>query len=217
MTDIAVEKHSIWQELRDAIRGTDTDFTEAPLRRAVVLLAVPMMLEMVLESLFAVVNIFWVGKLGPAATASVGLTESLLSVVYALAMGLSIGVTALVARRIGEKHTEQAARTTGQAILLGLIVAAVLGSAGFLLAPTLLELMGGTPDVVAAGSWYARILLGGEATVILLFLNEFQRFGHVAVGQECYLAGYRIAHFLLFQVSLDFRIGECRDRNPLRP
>ena len=95
MTEIAVEKHSIWQELRDAIRGTDTDFTEAPLRRAVVLLAVPMMLEMVLESLFAVVNIFWVGKLGPAATASVGLTESLLSVVYALAMGLSIGVTAL--------------------------------------------------------------------------------------------------------------------------
>ena len=128
MTDIAVEKHSIWQELRDAIRGTDTDFTEAPLRRAVVLLAVPMMLEMVLESLFAVVNIFWVGKLGPAATASVGLTESLLSVVYALAMGLSIGVTALVARRIGEKHTEQAARTTGQAILLGLIVVLAFSS-----------------------------------------------------------------------------------------
>lgn len=207
MTGVAVEKQSIWQELRDAIRGTDTDFTEAPLRRAVVLLAVPMMLEMVMESLFAVVNIFWVGKLGPAATAAVGLTESLLSVVYALAMGLSIGVTALVARRIGEKHPEQAARTTGQAILLGLIVAAVLGGAGFILAPTLLELMGGSPDVVQAGSWYARILLGGEATVILLFLMNaaFRGAGDAAIAMRVLWTAN--AFNLLLDPLLIFGIG----------
>ena len=207
MTDVAVEKHSLWQELRDAVRGTDTDFTEAPLRRAVVLLAVPMMLEMVLESLFAVVNIFWVGKLGSAATASVGLTESLLSIVYALAMGLSIGVTALVSRRIGEKNPEQAARATGQAILLGLVVAAVLGTGGFLLAPTLLQLMGGSPEVVEAGSWYARILLGGEATVILLFLINaaFRGAGDAAIAMRVLWTAN--AFNLLLDPLLIFGIG----------
>ena len=129
-----------------------------------------MVLEMVMESLFAVVNIFWIAKLGADSVASVGLTESVLSVIYALAMGLSIGVTAMVSRRIGEKNQDAAARVTVQAILLGLAVATVLGTSGFLFAPHLLGLMGATPEVIAAGTGYARIILGGDATVILLFL-----------------------------------------------
>jgi len=162
--------HGLWQELKDAVRGTDTDFTEAPLRRAVILLAVPMVLEVVLESLFALVDIFWVARLGANATAAVGLTESLLALVYALAMGLSVGVTAIVARRMGEKHPDQAARTAVQAIYLGVVIAAILGTAGAILAPRLLVLMGGSDAVVATGTGYARVILGGEATVILLFL-----------------------------------------------
>ena len=161
---------SLLSEIKAALRGTDADYTEGPLRRAIILLAVPMVLEMVMESLFAVVNIFWIAKLGADAVASVGLTESVLSVIYALAMGLSIGVTAMVSRRIGEKNQDAAARVTVQAILIGLAVAAVLGTAGFLFAPHLLGLMGATPQVIAVGSGYARVVLGGEATVILLFL-----------------------------------------------
>ena len=161
---------SLFDEIRAALRGTDTDYTEGPLRRAIILLAVPMVLEMVMESLFAVVNIFWIAKLGADSVASVGLTESVLSVIYALAMGLSIGVTAMVSRRIGEKNQDAAARVTVQAILLGLAVATVLGTSGFLFAPHLLGLMGATPEVIAAGTGYARIILGGDATVILLFL-----------------------------------------------
>jgi len=161
---------SLLSEIKAALRGTDADYTEGPLRRAIILLAVPMVLEMVMESLFAVVNIFWIAKLGPDSIASVGLTESVLSIIYALAMGLSIGVTAMVARRIGEKNQDAAARVTVQAILLGLAVAAVLGTSGFLFAPHLLGLMGATPEVIATGSGYARVVLGGEATVILLFL-----------------------------------------------
>ncbi len=161
---------SLLSDIAAAIRGTDTDYTEGPLRRAIILLAVPMVLEMVLESLFAVVNIFWIAKLGADSVASVGLTESVLSVIYALAMGLSIGVTAMVSRRIGEKNQDAAARVTVQAVLIGLAVAAVLGTAGFLFAPHLLGLMGATPGVIAVGTGYARVALGGEATVILLFL-----------------------------------------------
>lgn len=161
---------SLLSEIKAALRGTDADYTEGPLRRAIILLAVPMVLEMVMESLFAVVNIFWIAKLGADSVASVGLTESVLSVIYALAMGLSIGVTAMVSRRIGEKNQDAAARVTVQAILIGLAVAAVLGTAGFLFAPHLLGLMGATPQVIAVGSGYARVVLGGEATVILLFL-----------------------------------------------
>lgn len=161
---------SLFADIKAAIRGTDADYTEGPLRRAIILLAVPMVLEMVMESLFAVVNIFWIAKLGADSVASVGLTESVLSVIYALAMGLSIGVTAMVSRRIGEKNQDAAARVTVQAILIGLAVAAVLGTAGFLFAPHLLGLMGATPQVIATGTGYARVVLGGEATVILLFL-----------------------------------------------
>lgn len=156
--------------LREAVTGSSRDFTKEPLGRAILLLAVPMVLEMMGESIFAVVDIFWVGKLGPDAVATVGLTESMLTVIYALAIGLSIGTTAVVARRTGEKRPEDAARAAAQAIWLGVGLALLVGAAGVTLGPRLLVLMGATPETVAIGSGYTRVMLGGSVTVTLLFL-----------------------------------------------
>ena len=140
------EAISLWTVVKESVRGeVHHDFTEGPIGRAILLLSIPMVLEVVLESVFAVADIFWVSHLGPDAVASVGLTESLLTLVYALAMGLGIGATATVARRIGEKDPEGAARAAVQALLLALIVSVVLGTAGALLAPRLLALMGASP------------------------------------------------------------------------
>ena len=163
-------EHSLWGDLKESLRGTNQDFTEGPIGRAILLLAVPMILEMVMESVFAVVDIFWVSRLGAEAIAGVGLTESLLTLVYTVAVGLSIGVTAMVARRTGEKDPEAASRTTAQSILLGLAVAVVLGVIGALNAPRFLGWMGGSEDVIAAGSSYATIMLGSNGVILLLFL-----------------------------------------------
>src|SRR6202162_1676742 len=147
----------IWQSIREAIRGSPKDFTTGSVNRAILLLAIPMVLEMVLESLFAVVDVFWVGRLGADAVATVGLTESLLSLVFAVGFGLSLSTTAMVARRIGEKDPEGAAIAGVQAIALGLIVSVAVGVPCFLFAPNLLRLMGASPAVVAVGSGYTRI------------------------------------------------------------
>ena len=159
-----------WTFLKQALAGERHDYTSLPLRRAILLLAVPMVLEMVMESIFAVADIFWVSKLGPDAVATVALTESMLIIVYAFAMGLAIGVGAVVARRIGEKDPEGAARAAVQAIVLGLALAAVVGVLGVLVGERLLEAMGASPSVVAMGSRFTRVMLGGSVTVILLFL-----------------------------------------------
>src|SRR6202162_593539 len=147
----------IWSSIREALRGSHQDYTTGSLNRAILLLAVPMVLEMVLESLFAVVDIFWVGRLGANATATVGLTESMLSLVFSVGFGLSLSTTAMVARRIGEKDPEGAAIAGVQAIALGLIVSVAVGVPCFLFAPNLLRLMGASPAVVAVGSGYTRI------------------------------------------------------------
>lgn len=160
----------LWSDLKAAVRGTRLDYTEGPLGRAILLLAVPMVLETALESIFAVVDVFFVSRLGPAAITTVGLTESLLTIIYTLAMGLSIGVTAMVSRRIGEHRPDEAARTAVQAVVLGLGVSLVLGVAGSLFAPRLLGAMGASDAVIAIGTPYTRIMLGGNATVVLLFL-----------------------------------------------
>src|SRR5438309_4728216 len=162
--------HGLWQTIREAIRGTHHDYTSGPIGRAIILLAVPMVLEMVMESVFAVVDVFWVAHLGPNAVATVGLTESMLTLVYTAAMGLSIGVTAMVARRIGEKNPEAAAEAAVQGIALGLLVAAVIGVIGVALAPRLLAVMGASPAVQAIGSNYARVMLGGNVVTLLLSL-----------------------------------------------
>src|SRR5256885_13430980 len=133
---------SFWQTVREAIRGTHHDYTSGPIGRAIILLAVPMVLEMVMESVFAVVDIFWVGHLGPDAVATVGLTESMLTLVYTAAMGLGIGVTAMVARRIGEKNPGGAADAAGQGLAPRVIAAAVIATRGVLPAPRLLGIMG---------------------------------------------------------------------------
>ena len=161
---------SAWSTVREALRGSEQDFTEGPIGRAVVLLAIPMVLEMSLESVFAVVDVFFVARLGAHAVTAVGLTESMLAIVYALAMGLSIAVTAVVARRWGEKDRDGAAHAAAQALLLGIAVAVTLGSTGVIFAEDLLRLMGAEPEVIAIGLGYTRIMLGGEATIILLFL-----------------------------------------------
>src|SRR5450432_2145337 len=140
--DRPVPQPGLWSSIREALRGSHQDYTAGNLNRAIVLLAVPMVLEMVLESLFAVVDVFWVGRLGANAVATVGLTESMLSLVFAVGMGLSLSTTAMVARRIGEKDPEGAAVAAVQAIALGIMVSLVIGLPCFLLAPRLLRLMG---------------------------------------------------------------------------
>ncbi|MCG8457211.1 MAG: MATE family efflux transporter [Holophagales bacterium] len=161
----------LWSELVAAVRGKhEQDYTEGPLGRAILLLAVPMVLETLMESIFAVVDVFFVSRLGPAQVATVGLTESMMAVVYSVAIGLCIGVTAMVARRTGEKDSEGAARTAFQAVLLGFATAGLIGIIGAIYAPDLLRLMGAEEEVVQVGTGYTRVMLGGNATVFLLFL-----------------------------------------------
>src|SRR2546428_11314317 len=171
-TAVAAPPPTLWSSVREALRGSHQDFTAGNLNRAILLLAIPMVLEMVLESLFAVVDVFWVGRLGADAIATVGLTESLLSLVMAIGFGLSLSTTAMVARRIGEKDPAGAAVAGVQAIVIGLAIAALIGIPCFFYAPELLGLMGASPQVAAVGSGYARIALGCSAAIMMLFPNN---------------------------------------------
>jgi putative MATE family efflux protein len=177
---------SVRAVLREALAGSHQDFTEGPIGRAVVLLAVPMVLEMVMESVFAVADVFWVSHLGPDAVATVGLTESMLSLIYTVAVGLSIGVMATVARRIGERDPEAAAHAAVQGIFLGLAISIPISILGVTSAPRLLELMGAAPAVLAGGATYTRIMLGGNAAILLLFLINaiFRGAGDAAIAMR---------------------------------
>jgi putative MATE family efflux protein len=183
---VAETQSSLWASLVEAVRGSHRDYTAGSLNRAILLLAVPMVLEMVLESLFAVVDVFWVGRLGANAVATVGLTESMLSLVFAVGMGLSLSTTAMVARRIGEKDRESAAVAAVQAIALGIIVSLAIGLPCFFLAPRLLRLMGASAEIISVGSGYTRICLGGSCAVLLLFLNNaiFRGAGDAAIAMR---------------------------------
>lgn len=180
------ERTGWWGTIRDAVRGTSHDYTSGSLGRGIVLLAIPMVLEMAMESIFAVVDVFWVSRLGADAVATVGLTESILTLVYTAAMGISIGVTAVVARRIGEQKPEAAAEAAVQGVALGLAVAGLVAVAGITLAPRLLSAMGASPAVIAIGSDYTRMMLGGSATVLLLFLINaiFRGAGDAAIAMR---------------------------------
>ncbi|HTX41325.1 MAG TPA: MATE family efflux transporter [Acidobacteriaceae bacterium] len=177
---------TFWSSVREALRGSHQDFTTGSLNRSILLLAIPMVLEMVLESLFAVVDVFWVGRLGANAVATVGLTESLLALVFAIGLGLALSTTAMVARRIGEKDPEDAAIAGVQAIVLGLAISLGMGIPAGIFAPQLLRLMGATPAIVAVGSGYARIALGGCGAIIMLFLNNaiFRGAGDAAIAMR---------------------------------
>ena len=168
--DPATRRAPIVAEVALALRGAEHNYTDGPVRRALLLLAIPMVVEMSMESLFAVVDVYFVGKLGPTAVATVGVTESLMIVVYTLAFGLSIGATAIVSRRIGEKDPEGAARAAVQVLALGSLASAVLGAAGAWFAPELLMLMGAEDEVLRDGLGYTRITLLGSGTAFLLFL-----------------------------------------------
>ena len=175
-----------WSGVREALHGSRRDYTEGPVGRAILVLAVPMVLEMVMESVFAVCDVFFVSRLGADAVATVGLTESLLTLIYSLAMGLAIGATAMVARRVGERDLDGAARSAVQAIALGALIALGLGAIGVVAAPRLLGLMGASADVLAIGSTYARIMYGGNATILLLFLVNaiFRGAGDAAIAMR---------------------------------
>src|SRR5437763_15387164 len=158
----APHRGGLWSDVREALRGSEQDYTKGPIGRAIMLLAIPMVLEMAMESIFAVTDVFFVGRLGPDAVAAVGLTESMLTLIYALAMGLGIGTTAVVARRIGEKDLEGAANAAVQSVLLGIGGAVLLGGLGVALAPHLLALMGPRPAVLRIGPGSRRFLRAGR-------------------------------------------------------
>jgi putative MATE family efflux protein len=178
--------HSLWSSIREALRGSHQDYTSGNLNRSILLLAIPMVLEMVLESLFAVVDVFWVGRLGADAVATMGITETLLALVFAIGLGVALSTTAMVARRIGEKDPEDAAISAVQAIVLGLLISLVLGASAGLAAPKLLAMMGASPAILAVGSGYARVALGGCGAIIMLFLNNaiFRGAGDAAMAMR---------------------------------
>ncbi|MFY9554891.1 MAG: MATE family efflux transporter [Blastocatellia bacterium] len=156
--------------LREAVVGSPQDFTEGSIGRAIFLLAVPMVLEMMMESLFGIINVFWVAHLGAEATATVGITESLLTMVFAVAMGLSMATTATVARRIGEKDHHGASIAAVQSIILGVVVSIPVAIIAITFAPQLFRLMGASEGVMSIGTGYAQVILGGNVVIMLLFL-----------------------------------------------
>src|SRR5712691_2207434 len=182
----AASPPAFWPTVREALRGSRQDYTEGPIGRAVLLLAVPMVLEMVLESVFAVVDVFWVAHLGADAVATVGITESMLALLYAIAIGLSMGATATVARRTGEKNPNGAARAAVTSIALGIAIAVPIGIAGLLLAPRLLALMGASPHLIATGWRFTAIMLGCNVVILLLFLINaiFRGAGDAAIAMR---------------------------------
>lgn len=172
--------------IKQSLNGEQMDYTQGSIRRAVFLLAIPMILELSLESVFAVVDMFFVGKLGQNAIATVGLTEATITIIYSIAIGLSTGATAIVARRIGEKDPDAAAHAGAQSLLLGMIITVVLSIAGFVFAPELLSLMGASDEVVRDGAIFTRIMLGGSAAIMLLFLINgiFRGAGSAAMAMK---------------------------------
>jgi len=161
---------AIWSDIKESIAGSERDFTETPLRKSIFLLAVPMVLEMLMESVFAVVDIFFVSKLGADAVATVGLTESAMTIVYAIGIGLSMATTALVSRRIGEKKNKEAGLVAFQAIAIGLFISLLLAIPGFFFAKKFLDLMGASSQMIENGHWYPAIMFGGNMVIMLLFI-----------------------------------------------
>lgn len=177
---------SLWRDLKEAIQGTEQDFTKGSLNRAIFLLSVPMVLEMMMESVFAVVDIYFVSQLGAEAVATVGLTESLLTLVYAIGIGLSMATTAMVARRIGEKKPEEAGYAAMQSIWVGLTIGIAISIIGLLYSRDLLALMGGSPSLIEHGYIYPTIMIGGNMVIMLLFIINavFRSAGDAAISMR---------------------------------
>ena len=167
-----------------AITGKENEFTSGSIRKAIFMLSIPMILEMMMESIFAIVDIAYVSQVSVNAVATIGLTESVITLVYAVAIGLSMAATAVVARRIGEKDVQGAKEAAVQAIALGVVVSAIVGVIGFLYAKEILALMGAEPDLIAEGYGYTKLLMGGNITILLLFLINaiFRGAGNASVA-----------------------------------
>ena len=192
---------SLWRVVVSALKGETRDYTTETLDRAVLLLAVPMVLEMAMESLFALADVFWVSRLGSDSVAVVGLTESIMTIIYAVAIGLAMAGAAIVARRIGEQDDEEASRSGVQVILLGLFVAIALGLIGLFFGPSLLQAMGASDEVLRVGSTFSRIMIGGNVTVTMIFLINaiFRGAGDAAFAMRT----------LIFANSLNILLGPC--------
>ena len=180
-------RQGIWSSLREAVAGSHgRDYTKGSIDRAIFMLSVPMVIEMCMESLFGIVDIFFVAKLGKEAMAAVALTESTLTILFAIAMGLSMGTTAIIARRIGEKNNDDAGVAAAQSLIAGIAISIVIGAVGAWQAPNLLRLMGAEPEVIRIGAGYTRTIYGGSATIFLLFLLNavFRGSGDAAVAMR---------------------------------
>jgi putative MATE family efflux protein len=196
-----------WATLVEAVRGSEQDFTEGGIGRAIFLLSVPMVLEMAMESLFGIVNVYWVAHLGKEQAAAVGVTESLLTIVFTVALGLSMGTTAMVARRIGEKDPEGAGRVAVQSILLGVLVSIPMGLVGVLFTGQLFRAMNAEASVSAVGAGYMGVIFGANAVIMLLFLINaiFRGAGDAAIAMRALWLGNLIN--LVLDPCLIFGLG----------
>ena len=176
----------LWKDLKEAVSGTEQDFTEGKLGRAIFLLSVPMVLEMIMESIFAVVDIYFVSKLGADAVATVGITESIMFIIYAIGEGLGMGTTALVSRRIGEKNKVLAEKSAMQAILLGIMISLPIAIPGIFWSKQILQLMGASEAVIADNYLYTSIILSGNIVIMLLFVINaiFRSAGDAAISMR---------------------------------
>lgn len=198
---------SFFNDLREAVAGTEQDFTEGRLSRAIILLSIPAVLEMIMESVFVIVDIYFVSRLGSNAVATVGLTESMITIVYAISLGLATATTSMVSRRIGEKNPDKASETAFQAILTGIIVSLIIAIPGSLYASKLLEVMGASPEIVMRYSGYTRIMLGGNVVIMMLFIINaiFRSAGDAVVAMRVLWVGNIIN--IILDPCLIFGIG----------
>lgn len=177
---------SFLRDIKEAVSGTDQDFTEVKLSRAILLLSVPAVLEMIMESVFVIADIFFVSKLGADAVATVGITESMITIVYAISLGLATATTSMVSRRIGEKNPEKASNTAFQAILTGVVVSLIIAVPGAIYSERLLEAMGASSEITENLAGYTRIMLGGNVVIMLLFIINaiFRSAGDAAIAMR---------------------------------
>jgi putative MATE family efflux protein len=204
---ITKDIRTFFRDVAEAVSGSEQDFTEGKLSRAILLLSIPAVLEMIMESIFVIVDIWFVSKLGANAVATVGLTESMITIIYAVAIGLGTATTSIVSRRIGEKNPDSASRAAFQAILTGLIVSMIIGIPGAIYADKLLGMMGASSEIVDKMSGYTRIMLGGNVVIMMLFIINavFRSAGDAAVAMKVLWIGNIIN--IILDPCLIFGIG----------